>query len=89
MKTFEHGGQIEKFAFDLGCKVSEIIDLSSNINFVKPQINVDFNTLDISSYPTYDKLYEKIALIMELKLLKLSFSMVEVVLFLLCLNILL
>ena len=61
MKTFEHGGQIEKFASDLGCKVSEIIDLSSNINFVKPQINIDFNTLDISSYPTYDKLYEKIA----------------------------
>ncbi len=61
MKTFEHGGQIEKFAFDLGCDVSEIIDLSSNINFVKPQINVDFNSLDISSYPTYDKLYEKIA----------------------------
>ena len=62
MKTFEHGGQIEKFAFDLGCRVDEIIDLSSNINFVKPQINIDFNTLDISSYPTYDKLYEKIAL---------------------------
>lgn len=62
MKTFEHGGQIEKFAFDLGCSVSEIIDLSSNINFVKPQINIDFNTLNISSYPTYDKLYEKIAL---------------------------
>lgn len=61
MKTFEHGGQIEKFAFDLGCAVGEIIDLSSNINFVKPQINIDFNTLDISSYPTYDKLYEKIA----------------------------
>lgn len=61
MKTFEHGGQIEKFAFDLGCSVNEIIDLSSNINFVKPQINIDFNTLDISSYPTYDKLYEKIA----------------------------
>ena len=61
MKTFEHGGQIEKFAYELGCDVSEIIDLSSNINFVKPQINIDFNTLDISSYPTYDKLYEKIA----------------------------
>jgi len=61
MKTFEHGGQIEKFAFDLGCGVNEIIDLSSNINFVKPQINIDFNTLDISSYPTYDKLYKKIA----------------------------
>ena len=63
MKTFEHGGQIEKFAFDLGCSVSEIIDLSSNINFVKPQVNIDFNSLDISSYPIYDKLYEKIALI--------------------------
>ena len=62
MKTFEHGGQIEKFAFDLGCSVSEIIDLSSNINFVKPQVNIDFNSLDISSYPIYDKLYEKIAL---------------------------
>ncbi|MDD3054369.1 MAG: histidinol-phosphate transaminase [Aliarcobacter sp.] len=61
MKTFEHGGQIEKFAFDLGCSVNEIIDLSSNINFVKPQINIDFNSLEISSYPTYDKLYEKIA----------------------------
>ena len=61
MKTFEHGGQIEKFAYELGCDVSEIIDLSSNINFVKPQINIDFNTLDISSYPTYDKLYDKIA----------------------------
>ena len=44
MKTFEHGGQIEKFTSDLGCSVSEIIDLSSNINFVKPQINIDFNT---------------------------------------------
>ena len=61
MRTFEHGGQIEKFALELGCDVSEIIDLSSNINFVKPQINIDFNTLDISSYPTYDKLYKKIA----------------------------
>ena len=62
MKTFEHGGQIEKFALELGCEVDEILDLSSNINFIKPKINIDFNTLDISSYPTYDKLYEKIAL---------------------------
>ncbi|QKF78748.1 aminotransferase class I/II-fold pyridoxal phosphate-dependent enzyme [Arcobacter defluvii] len=61
MKTFEHGGQIEKFAGELNCRVDEIIDLSSNINFVKPQINIDFNTLDISSYPTYDKLYKKIS----------------------------
>jgi threonine-phosphate decarboxylase len=34
MKTFEHGGQIEKFASDLGCTVSEIIDLSSNIHTI-------------------------------------------------------
>lgn len=61
MKTFEHGGQIEKFAQDLGCEVNDIIDLSSNINFIKPEVNLDFNSLDISSYPTYDKLYEKIA----------------------------
>ena len=67
MKTFEHGGQIEKFALELGCNVSEIIDLSSNINFVKPQINIDFNTLDISNYPIYDSLYEKIALNYEVK----------------------
>jgi threonine-phosphate decarboxylase len=61
MKTFEHGGQIEKFALELGCEVNEILDLSSNINFIKPKISIDFNTLDISSYPVYDKLYEKIA----------------------------
>ena len=61
MKTFEHGGQIEEFAKDLGCNIQEVIDLSSNINFIKPDINIDFNNLDISSYPIYDKLYKKIA----------------------------
>lgn len=61
MKTYEHGGQIENFAKDLNCKVEEVIDLSSNINFIKPEINIDFNSIDISAYPIYDKLYEKIA----------------------------
>ena len=61
MKIYEHGGQIESFAQDLNCEVKEIIDLSSNINFIKPEINIDFNNLDISAYPIYDKLYEKIA----------------------------
>ena len=43
-------------------KIEENInDLSSDINFIKPEINIDFNKLDISSYPTYDSLYEKIA----------------------------
>ena len=62
MTRFEDDGQIEKFAQDIGCKTNDVIDLSSNINFIKPNINIDLNSLDISSYPSYDKLYEKIAL---------------------------
>ncbi|MFA7571242.1 MAG: aminotransferase class I/II-fold pyridoxal phosphate-dependent enzyme [Sulfurimonadaceae bacterium] len=61
MKTYEHGGQIEAFAKELGCDIEEVIDLSSNINFVKPHITLDFNALNIASYPTYDKLYQAIA----------------------------
>jgi len=58
---FSHGGGIEAFAKELNYNVDEIIDLSSNINFIKPKINLDFNSLDISAYPTYDKLYKAIA----------------------------
>ncbi len=61
MNQYSHGGQVETFADQLGCKVEEIIDLSSNINFIKPTINVDFNELDISSYPIYEKLYKSIS----------------------------
>lgn len=61
MKTFEHGGQVQAFAKELNCEVKDIIDLSSNINVVKPEINIDFNSLDISAYPIYDNLYKKIA----------------------------
>ena len=61
MKTYEHGGQIEAFAKELGCGIKEVIDLSSNINFVKPHINLDFDALNIASYPTYDELYRVIA----------------------------
>lgn len=61
LNEFWHGGRIEVFAKELNCNVDEIIDLSSNINFIKPNINLDFNTLDISIYPTYDKLYQAIA----------------------------
>ena len=59
--NFKHGGDINSFASELNCLVNEIIDLSSNINFIKPDINIDFNTLDISSYPSYTKLYQDIA----------------------------
>ncbi len=38
----------------------EMIDFSSDINFIKPDINIDFNNIDISSYPTYDILYKNI-----------------------------
>jgi len=58
MRTFEHGGDIKAFAKAYGCKADEVIDLSSNINFVRPNINIDFNSLEIASYPNYDTLYE-------------------------------
>ena len=41
--------------------MNEYIDFSSNINFVKPHINIDLNTLEISSYSNYEKLYDNIA----------------------------
>ena len=58
---YTHGGQVENFAAAIGCEVSEVIDLSSNINFIKPTVNVDFNELDISAYPIYSNLYNAIA----------------------------
>jgi len=58
--NFEHGGDISTFALQIGCDVDEIIDLSSNINFLKPEINCDFNNLDTSAYPTYESLYDSI-----------------------------
>ena len=57
----QHGGNVVAFAHKVGCKIDEVIDLSSNINFVKPTIDVDFNALAISSYPNYDKLYRVLA----------------------------
>jgi len=65
--TFSHGGDIINFATNLGCDVDEIIDLSSNINFLKPEIHCDFNTLNISPYPNYDKLYNSIANLYQIK----------------------
>jgi threonine-phosphate decarboxylase len=63
----QHGGNITAFAEEIGCATSEVIDLSSNINFIKPEINIDFNRLDISPYPNYDKLYDAIAKLYEVK----------------------
>ena len=61
MKTYEHGGNINSFAKKLNCKTEDIIDLSSNINFIKPKIDINFNTLEISSYPEYNKLFKTLA----------------------------
>jgi len=59
--NFKHGGDVKGFAAEVGCNVSEVVDLSSNINFIKPDNNIDFNTIDISSYPTYSELYQNIS----------------------------
>ncbi|WP_421716835.1 pyridoxal phosphate-dependent aminotransferase [Arcobacter arenosus] len=61
LKQFSHGGDIKKFSSKMNIKEEDIIDLSSNINFLKPKIKSDFNNLDISSYPSYEKLYEILA----------------------------
>ncbi len=61
IQTFQHGGDITAFAKTCGCSINEVIDLSSNINFVKPHIDVDFNAIDIAPYPNYDRLHESIA----------------------------
>jgi len=63
----KHGGNVTAFAKKIGCSVEEIIDLSSNINFVKPKIDIDFNRLNVSSYPNYDLLYQSIATRYQLK----------------------
>lgn len=61
LTEFEHGGDIDAFAKKIGSKVEDIIDLSSNINFLSPKISTDFSSLDIASYPKYDDLYTALA----------------------------
>ncbi len=61
MTPFQHGGNIAAFAKTCGCQPDEVIDLSSNINFVTPRIDVDFNVLPIAPYPDYTELYERLA----------------------------
>ena len=61
MTPFQHGGDIVAFAKRCGCTPEEVIDLSSNINFVKPHLKTDFNTVDIAPYPNDDRLRNAIA----------------------------
>ncbi len=51
MSGFSHGGDIYSFAKLLNVKSRDIIDFSSNINFIKPKIKL--NDIDISIYPDH------------------------------------
>ena len=59
--NFNHGGDILTFCKTYKFKQKDIIDLSSNINFIKPKLKTNLSKLNISNYPSYDKLYEIIA----------------------------
>ncbi len=56
-----HGGDLVGFAKLVGCRVDEVIDLSSNINFLKPNMGLDFNAIEPYAYPNYEALAEQIA----------------------------
>lgn len=59
MSTYAHGGDVNAFAAHCGCAHEEVIDLSSNINFITP--TVDFSGVSLNVYPKYDELTETLA----------------------------
>lgn len=59
MMTYAHGGDVNSFAAHCGCAPEEVIDLSSNINFITP--TVDFGGVSLNSYPSYERLTEALA----------------------------
>ncbi len=59
MTAYGHGGDVNSFAVHCGCAVNEIVDLSSNINFITPP--VDFSGVPLNAYPTYEVLTETLA----------------------------
>jgi len=59
MTTYAHGGDVNSFAAHCGCGHEEVIDLSSNINFITPTI--DFSSVTLNAYPTYELLTETLA----------------------------
>ena len=50
MTTYGHGGDVNSFAAHCGFEVSEIVDLSSNINFITP--TVDFSSVNHNANPS-------------------------------------
>lgn len=65
--SFKHDRDLKHFALEMQCQISEVIDLSSNINFITPDKNYDFKDINISSYPDYDELYKNIADLYDIK----------------------
>lgn len=59
MSTYAHGGDVNSFAAHCGCAHEEVIDLSSNINFITP--TVDFSSVTLNAYPSYERLTETLA----------------------------
>jgi threonine-phosphate decarboxylase len=59
MSTYAHGGDVNSFAAHCGCALEEVIDLSSNINFITPA--VDFSSVTLNAYPSYERLTETLA----------------------------
>ncbi len=59
MTPYGHGGDVNAFAAHCGCNVCEVVDLSSNINFITP--SVDFSTVPLNSYPNYKELTQTLA----------------------------
>ncbi len=51
MNKFSHGSDIYTFAKKFNIKPKSVIDFSSNINFVKP--NIKLKDIDVSPYPDY------------------------------------
>jgi threonine-phosphate decarboxylase len=64
---------IEQFTKTMNCTYNEVIDFSLNVNFVKPQINFDFDDFEITSYPNYDKLYDMVTKLYGIKKNELEF----------------
>ncbi|MDP2850020.1 MAG: aminotransferase class I/II-fold pyridoxal phosphate-dependent enzyme [Sulfuricurvum sp.] len=59
MTDYAHGGDVNSFAAHCGCAHEEVIDLSSNINFISP--SVDFSSVTLNAYPSYERLTETLA----------------------------
>ena len=57
-----YGGDIYNFAIKLDCEIAEVLDLSSNINFLTPEIEMNLGEISLKIYPNYEKLIHKISL---------------------------